>query len=127
MVRFLLSVLIGLGVGVALGLYLGWEQFPVEYVDSRLSDLAPVYQEAYTLMIAAGFMEDADPLAAVERLSRLGVDNVPQYVQTITERYISNSRSLEDIRLLVTLAEGLGRLTPIMEPFRLINLPAGGN
>jgi hypothetical protein len=127
MVRFLLSVLIGLGVGVALGLYLGWEQFPVEYVDSRLSDLAPAYQEAYTLMIAAGFMEDADPLAAVERLSRLGVDNVPQYVQTITERYISNSRPLDDIRLLVTLAEGLGRLTPIMEPFRLINLPAGGN
>lgn len=127
MIRFLLSALVGLGLGVALGLYLGWEQFPVEYVDSNLRDLAPVYQEAYTLMIAAGYMEDGDPIAAVERLSRLGVDNVPQYVQTVTERYISNSRSLDDIRLLVTLSEGLGRLTPIMEPFRLVNVPLGGN
>jgi hypothetical protein len=68
-------------------------------------------------MIAAGYLADGDASGAVERLSVLGVDNVPLYVQELTERYITNSRDIEDIRHLVALADGLGRLTPIMEPY----------
>jgi hypothetical protein len=53
----------------------------------------------------------------------LGAENVPAYIQDTTERYITNSRDIDDIRALVALSEGLGRLTPIMEPYRVVVLP----
>lgn len=115
--RFFLSLIFGLLIGGAVGLYFGWVQFPVEYVDSPMEDLEQRARDDYTVMIAAGYQVDKDGLGAVERLGRLGVDNVPEYVQSVTERFITNSREINDIRLLVNLANGLGRLTPIMEPF----------
>jgi hypothetical protein len=121
--RFLISLLIGLVVGVSLGLYLGWIQFPKEYVNSPATDLSERYKDEYTVMIAAGFSVDGDLLGAVERLRLLGVANIPAYVQETTERYITNSRDVNDIRFLVTLAQGLDRLTPIMEPYRQVSLP----
>lgn len=118
MARVFLSTVIGVMVGIGLGLFVGWVIAPVEYTDSPMSALADRYQEEYTLMIAAGYLVEGDASAAIERLSHLGVENVPAYVQELTERYITNSRNVEDIRLLVALSEGLGRLTPPMESFR---------
>jgi hypothetical protein len=107
-----------------MGLPYGSGSAPDEYADSPVSDLAHSYRDDYTVMLAAGFMVDGDADGALDRLRRLGVDNVPAYVQEITERYITNSRDLEDIRLLVNLSAGLGRLTPPMERFRHVN-PGG--
>lgn len=126
MKRFFLSLLIALIIGVLLGLYLGWVQFPVEYIDSPASVLDQPYQDEYTVMIAAGYSADQDLTGALTRLRVLGVENVPTYVQEVTERYISNSQSVDEIRVLVTLAEGLGRLTPIMEPYRRVTVPGQG-
>lgn len=116
--------MIGALVGVGLGLLYGWVIDPVEYVDSPMSNLAQRYRDDYVVMLAAGFTVDGDVDAAIDRLRHLGVDNVPVYVQEITERFITNSGDIDDIRLLVTLAEGVGRLTPPMERFRQLN-PAG--
>lgn len=126
MKRFFLSLLIALIIGVLLGLYLGWVQFPVEYIDSPASVLDQPYQDEYTVMIAAGYSADQDLTGALTRLRVLGVENVPTYVQEVTERYISNSQSVDEIRVLVMLAEGLGRLTPIMEPYRRVTVPGQG-
>ena len=126
MMRFLLSLLIGLVIGVGGGLYLGWVQSPVEYVDSPASSLAERYKEEYTVMIAAGFRAEGDAVAAVERLAMLGEANIPLYVQEVTERYISSSRNINDIHNLVALSEGLGRLTPIMNDYRPVALPESG-
>jgi hypothetical protein len=123
MTRFLLSLLVALLVGLGVGLYLGWVQFPQLTVDSPASALAQRYKDEYTVMIAAGYLDDHDLTGALERLRVLGVDNVPVYVQEVTERYITNSRDVEDIRYLVALSEGLGRLTPIMEPYRMVSVP----
>lgn len=123
--RFLTSLLLGLIIGGLIGLYFGWVQFPVEYVDSPMEDLEPRAKDDYTVMIAASYQYDKDGLGAVERLRLLGVDNVPEYVQSTTERFITNSRDLNDIRLLVNLSNGLGRMTPIMEPF--LDLTGGGS
>jgi len=125
--RFLVSFLIALLIGAGIGLYLGWVQFPVEFVDSPASALAQSEKDDYTLMIAAAYADDGDLNGAVERLRVLGVDNVPAYVQEVTERYITNSRGVDDIRLLVALAEGMGRLTPVMEPYRQLNVPGQGS
>lgn len=115
--RFLTSLLLGLILGGLIGLYFGWVQFPVEYIDSPMEDLELRAKDDYTVMIATSYQYDKDGLGAVERLYLLGVDNVPEYVQNVTERFITNSSNVNDIRLLVNLSEGLGRLTPIMEPF----------
>lgn len=121
MMRFLASVLIGLLVGIVLGLYLGWVQFPVEYIDSPAHDLAQRYKDEYTVMVASGYLLDGDAQGAIERLAVLGVENAPTFVQEVTERFITNSRDVNDIRRLVALTEGLGRLTPIMEPYRQLS------
>ncbi|NWF69362.1 MAG: hypothetical protein HXY40_09775 [Chloroflexi bacterium] len=124
MSRFLVSLFIGLALGVLVGLYLGWVQFPVQYIDSPAGALARSYKDQYTVMIAAGFAQDGDVAGAVERLRVLGVENIPAYVLEVTERYITNSQNVADIRLLVQLYEGLaGRVTPLMEPYRQVRLP----
>lgn len=121
--RFLLSLFAGLVVGLGIGLYLGWVQFPVEYVDSPASALDQRYRDEYTVMIANGYALDRDLQGALDRLRILGVENIATYVQDTTERYITNSRDVNDIRVLVTFAEGLGRLTPMMEPYREVSVP----
>lgn len=124
--RFLLSLFIGLLVGVGVGLYLGWVQFPVQYVDSQLNGLGQAYKDDYVVMIANGYAADGDVNGALQRIGALGIGNVPLYVQEVTERYISNSRDVNDIRPLVLLAEGMGRLTPLMEPYRAVSVPERG-
>lgn len=123
MIRFLLSLFAGLVVGLGLGLYLGWVQFPVEYVDSPANSLGARYKDEYAVMVAGGYMADRDLTGAMQRLRILGIDNVPAFVQEVTERYITNSRDVDDIRPLVGLADALGRLTPIMEPYRQVRVP----
>lgn len=127
MLRFLLSLVIGLVVGLGIGLFTGWEVAPVEYVNSPIQLLAPEHKEAYTLMVASGYIEDGDVNGAIDRLRLLGEPNVPAYVQELTERYITNSRNLNDIRVLVALSEGLGRLTPPMENFRQLSRNRGAS
>jgi hypothetical protein len=117
MQRLFFSTLIGVLIGLVAGLFVGWNVSPTEYINSPLPELADRYKQDYTVMIAEGFLLDGDALGAVERLRELGVSNVPLYVQETTETYISNSRDLEDIRKLVALSAGLGRLTPVMEPY----------
>ena len=125
MLRFLISLVIGLALGVLIGLYLGWVQFPVQVVDSPASSLSDRYKNEYMVMVASGFVKDGDLGGAVERLRVLGVANIPAYVQEVTERYISNSQDAGDISVLVALSESLGRLTPIMLPYRQIGAPGG--
>jgi hypothetical protein len=123
MVRFLLSLIAALVVGLLLGIYLGWVQFPVKYTDSSADRLAQRYKDDYTVMVANGYLDDGDLTGALERMRVLGVGNVPAYIQDTTERYITNSSTVSDIRALVALSGGLGRLTPIMEPYRALAAP----
>lgn len=118
MTRLLLSLAIGLALGGLLGLYIGYVQLPVEYVNSSLNLLDEPFKDEYTVMIAYGYAGDADMPGAVERLRALNVSNVPAFVQVVTERYISQGRDYADILHLVALAEAMGRLTPLMESYR---------
>ena len=123
--RFLQFMLPGLVLGALLGLYLGWFQFPRESFSGDMAHLAQSFRDDYAVMIAAGYAADGDLPGALDRLSPLRVDDVPRYVQQLTDRVIaSSSRDIRDIRLLVALARGLGRLTPAMEPF--LDLRGGG-
>jgi hypothetical protein len=123
MLRFVISLIIGLAVGALIGLYLGWVQFPVQFVNSPASSLSERAKNDYMVMVAAGYLEDSDLGSAVDRLRLLGVPNIPAYVQQVTETYISNSQNVNDISYLVALSEALGRMTPIMQPYRRVSVP----
>ncbi len=118
MLRFLISLLIGLMIGLALGLYLGWVPFPVEYVNSPAAALDQSYKDDYTVMIANAWLQDRDTELARSRLRLLEVENIPQHVQDVTERYITGSVFIDEIPALVALSDALGRLTPVMLPYR---------
>lgn len=126
MVRLFFSTVLGVLIGIGAGLWYGYQIAPVTYTDSPISNLATRYQDEYTVMIASTYLVEADIGAAIDRLRVLGVENVPAYVQETAERFITNSRDIEDIRRLVALAEGLGRLTPPMENFRQLSLTGRG-
>ncbi len=125
MLRFLFSLVIGLTIGAGIGLYVGWVQAPVEFVNSPASSLAERYQDEYIVMVSGGYLMDGDLGGAVERLQILGTTNIPALVQETVEKFISDSRNVDDIRKLVALAEAMGRLTPIMDPYRRVTVPGG--
>ena len=116
MIRVFISTVLGVLLGIGIGLGIGWG-LPQDYSESTIAELAPSYQEQYTLMIASAYVNERDVNGALERLRVLGVENIPAYIQDLAERYISSSRNVEDIRLLVALSEGFGRLTAPMERF----------
>jgi hypothetical protein len=120
--RYVGSLLIGVLIGLASGVFLGWEQFPVEYTNSAMSALAPRYQEDYTVMVAEGYLYDQDINGALTRLQPLGKENIFDYIQDLTERLISQSK-VSAIPPMVALAEAVGRLTPAMEIYRLTPVP----
>lgn len=116
--RILRSLLLGLALGGALGTYLGWFQFPREAYRSGLSALAQSFRDDYAVMIAAGYAADGDLQGALHRLSQLQIADIPHYIQELTDSAISSSaRDIRDIRLLVALSRGMGRLTRAMQPF----------
>lgn len=132
---YIATTIIMLAVGIGFGLFLGWIQFPREYEDGYLCQLDPAYQESYTIMVARGYRQDADDPGdardlAFERLQLLlstndpacaestnSIDNVPLWVQTVTEKYISISADRSIIEDLVALSAAFGRVTPLMENF----------
>lgn len=117
--RILVSVVVGAVIGVIAGFLIGWVIAPVQYVNSPLNLLAREYKYEYTVLVAAAYQQDNDLNLAIARLRPLDIDNIPNWVQDVTERYISQGRNVSDITDLVALAEAFGRLTPSMEPYRL--------
>lgn len=129
---YIITGIITFAIGLGLGFYTGWVQFPVEYRNSHMCQLSPEYQEEYTLMVARGYAEDGNLQAAIDRLRPLrvegklecddgraySIDNIPDWVQRLTEQKINQGANPDDIRTLVSLAEAMGRLSPVMESFR---------
>jgi len=117
--QIIILLTIGLVIGVAVGLILGWVILPVQVVDSPLNNLARRFQDDYTIMVAEAYQVDRDLVEALHRLEPLKVENIPQYVKALAERYISQQGSgqIEDIRTLVFLSCNMGNCTPIMQPF----------
>ena len=116
--RVIHSIPLGLLIGAIVGLYFGWAQFPAEPRNRHLGELARPFRDDYLVMVAAGYAADGDIAGAIQRLSRLGVDDVPGVIRESTERIIgASARGIEDIRLLVHLADDLGQLTGPMQPF----------
>lgn len=113
-------LLLALGVGIALGLTLGW-LLPIRRFTASIDRLHPDYKADYTVMVGNAYVLDGDWPTARARLEALEESDPASYVGRLTEAYIAGGRNLNDIRGLVALSVTLGYTSPVMEPY----LPAG--
>lgn len=131
--RFLGSLLVALILGLSIGVYLGWEQFPVASETSAMCQLSEEAKEEYTLMVARAYQADlklqvsqtSDEARniALTRLLPLRsdddicsndpkIDNIPAWVQEVTERHRTEGAELEEICMLASLSASFGRQIP---------------
>ncbi|MGD1994181.1 MAG: hypothetical protein PVI59_13390 [Anaerolineae bacterium] len=115
--RISLLALIGLATGIALGLFIGWVVWKVEYTNTAPSQLRQDYRDDYIVMVASAYQVEGNLGAARDRLADLNPEAPIQPVVDLTERLIAVNGRLSDIRALVHLAQDLGVATPAMSPY----------
>lgn len=109
-------MIVGLAIGLGLGLYLGWQAFPTEYVNANPSYLADSYKWDYAHMIATAYAGEGDLNAAQVRLARLGEDGEDILTAVMLDAILQQQNETE-IRQLVNLAADLGIYSPAMDPY----------
>jgi len=116
-------VILGLTAGVALGLLLGWVVWPVELVDTSISDLAPEYKDEYVLLVASAYVCDGNVEKAQVRLARLEVPNINGWLSAEIDSYIAAGHDEADIQALAALAHALGVTSPRMLAYLATETP----
>ncbi len=119
--RNLVWIGIGLLLGAALGLFLGWVAWPAEFEEANPAFLEEQYQRDYTVMIASTYALDGDLAAARRRLNSLGKDDTNAWLLDQVVAHILENENETEIRQLVRLAADLGLSSPAMAPY----LPQG--
>ena len=106
-------------LGNLLDLELGWEWEldPVQYVDTDMSYLHPIYQDAYVLMVSEAYALDGDLDAARARLALLALPDPAQAVGDRAEKAIAEGISVVHIRALVRLSTALGVQRDAFSPY----------
>jgi hypothetical protein len=103
--------------GMGLGLWYGWVLDPVEYKDTDVSHLAPVYRDEYVLMVAEAYAQDGDLDAARARLALLSVSNLPDLVADQAQGALARSAPHLDVQALARLAAALGAQRDVLMPY----------
>ncbi len=125
--RILAWLSLGLILGAALGLFLGWVAWPLEISEADPAAMDESFQIDYTLMIASSYSENNDLLTARSRLNSLAKEDLGLWVLGLTVDHILNGESEADIVRLVKLANDLGQYSPIMEPYLPLLQPEQGS
>ncbi len=109
-------VLVGLAIGLGLGLYVGWEVAPTEYINADPTLLADGFKRDYVRMIAAAYAVEGDLASAQARLTGLGDDAEALLTAVMLDAILQQEDPME-IRQLVSLAAALGITSPAMAPY----------
>ena len=118
MVKNIFYVIIGLVLGAALGLYLGWVAWPTEFTGANPAALSPDYRHDYALITAVSYANDHDLETARRRVASLGSDGQAYYF-SLTMDAILRADNETEIRQFVELAADLGLDSPALAPFLL--------
>jgi hypothetical protein len=101
---FLLSILVGLGIGVAYG----WVINPPPYRDLAPATLRQDYKADYVLMVAEIYREDGNVSQALRRLTQLDSQTTPA---RLVAKALLTARDLEyapaDLEALAALAQAV--------------------
>jgi hypothetical protein len=103
LIWFILSILLGVGAGLAVG----WVVQPARYANTHMDSLRSDYMADYVLMVAEAYGTDGDLAAAVNNLETLSTEKPIRTVQQaiITAQQIGYAP--EDIELLGRLAQAV--------------------
>lgn len=82
----IVSVL-GLSVGIAAGLWIGWVAWPVQITNVDIADLKGHAQEEYIALIAQAYAYDPDLPRARERLAQLNDPKITERVAALAKSY----------------------------------------
>jgi len=99
---FLLSILVGVG----LGLLIGWVLYPLQFAETTADSLSADYKADYTLMVAEVYQTDNDPGLAAVRLAPLG----DQPLRTVQEAIVTGQDlgfARRDMELMAQLLQAL--------------------
>jgi hypothetical protein len=100
-------ILVGIVLGLAAGLFITWQVWPVEYYDTDPLDLRQEHKDDYVVMIAAAYAQDSNLETAVSRLEKLGFGEPTQVVLGLFQRY-GEAGYMGETRSLARLAYDLG-------------------
>tara|TARA_B100000029_G_scaffold516842_1_gene636078 strand:- start:12852 stop:13646 length:795 start_codon:yes stop_codon:yes gene_type:complete len=100
-------ILLGLVIGAAIGLLLGWVVYPRQLRIATPKDLHSEYRDKYVVMVAAAYSRDGDLERARIRLDKLGADNVLDTTTSQAQRWAAAGRSDFDVSVLAELALAL--------------------
>lgn len=123
--RLLILSGLGLVIGIAFGLLVGWVAWPLEFTEADPTILEESYQRDYTLMIASAYWLDDDLTLARQRLNSLGKEDAGQWLLAVTVDTILEQGDETQIRHLVKLAADLGLSSPAMDPYLPTPEPEG--
>lgn len=102
-----LSLVLGWALGLAMGLFITWQVWPVEYYDTDPVDLRAEHKEDYVVMMAAAYAQDSNLHLATVRLEELGLEDPTQMVLYLFQRY-DEAGYEEESRILARLAYDMG-------------------
>ncbi|MBW4438768.1 MAG: hypothetical protein KME04_16630 [Pleurocapsa minor GSE-CHR-MK-17-07R] len=109
------GILLGLALGVAVGLYVSWELFPMETVDVAPYQLSQMDKQQFMVAIGLAYAQDSDLDRAVNRLValRLPGDPIQAMADTACELartgYVNSSSGLRAVGAMMTFYQGQGR------------------
>jgi hypothetical protein len=100
-------IIVGLVVGAAIGLILGWVVYPRQLRIATPQDLHSEYRDKYVVMVAAAYSRDRDLERARIRLDKLGTEDVLDTTASQAQRWAAAERSDFDVSVLGELAFAL--------------------
>ena len=113
----ILLALAGLLAGFGLGLFLGWNVWPVEFYDTDVSYLHPAYKFEYAVMVGAAYELNGDWEQAAQRLAELKEPDLTTWLRDLIHQAIADGQDPVEIRHLVSIAGPQGAETDVMAPF----------
>lgn len=112
--RTLLVIVLGLAVGIAGGLAIGWSR-PINTVKTGASALSADWQADWVLMTAQAYSLDGDLDAARQRLAMLGAGDPGAQVAQRGKQAMAEELPPSYIGSLARLAAALGARTPELD------------
>jgi hypothetical protein len=113
LIRALLALAIGLGVGLAVG----WVLWPVEYTNTTPEYLRQDFMNDYVMMVAATYSIDHDLVQAAHRLDSITPGEPERPAVELALSMIQTNGERADIERLARLARDLGAVDETLAPY----------
>ncbi|MCA9995682.1 MAG: hypothetical protein KDE56_08050 [Anaerolineales bacterium] len=115
-VRWVGWITAGVLLGAAVGLYVGWVAWPVEYSEANPAVLQETYRQDYLLMVATVYGDNGDLALAEARLDGMGTNGRSLLLDTLLNMIVREAPEA-DLVLLARLARDVGLTSPAVERY----------